>query len=150
MNEKAEKFNEVIKNMQEDVFEVEEMEDETKTVVYRSRMEVQGQLLPTVVVLDDSIYSIIRVFIGSRLVNDENRSRIHAYLNELNSKYKVFKYYEAPDGDIVLDACIPAATPFFDGEIIPAIIDVILKHLTETYSKLMSVVWSEEKPAEEE
>lgn len=148
MNAKAEKFNEIVKKMPENIFNIEELENEEHTVLYRSNMEIQGQTLPLVVILDDSIYGLVRVWVAAKIVNEENRPRITAHLNELNRQYKVFKYYENEEGDIVLDTCLPSAAPFFDPEIVPAIIDVILRHLTDSYGKLMSVVWSGEKSEE--
>ena len=42
------------------------------TVVYRAHMEVSGQMLPTMVVADDSIYTMIQVRVAASVVNEGN------------------------------------------------------------------------------
>ena len=111
------------------------------SIVYRAHMEVSSQNLPTMIVLDDSIYTMIQVRVAAGVVNGGNREAVLAHLNELNKKYKVFKYYEGDNGDICLDSCITTTDEGFEAPIIHTVIDVILKHLTEEYPVLMSKVW---------
>ena len=62
MNKKAELFNEYLEKNKIDVFAQEELkDDQINTVVFRSRLDVEGNMLPMMVALDDSIYAIIRV-----------------------------------------------------------------------------------------
>mgnify|MGYP000444159594 CR=1 FL=1 len=73
------------------------------SIVYRAHMEVSSQNLPTMIVLDDSIYTMIQVRVAAGVVNAGNREGVLMHINELNKKYKVFKYYEGDNGDICLD-----------------------------------------------
>ena len=69
MNNKAEQFNSFLEEQKIKVFQMEELEgNEQHTVVFRSFLGVEGQQLPTIVIIDDSIFSIIRVQIAYRLL----------------------------------------------------------------------------------
>ena len=139
MNQKAEKFTEMLKQLPDDnVFEMREAEnDEDHLVLFRSSLEVKKDwYLPMVVFIDDTIYTIVRVWVMTDAVNDDNRERIRDCLTEMNRRYKVFKYYDTAEGDIVLDACIPESAENFDPEAIAVIIDVMWDHLKEQYGEV--------------
>lgn len=143
MNKKAEIFNAMLEENKIEAFRTEELEDEFHTVLYRSSMEIQGQYLPTILILDDSIYSMVRVVIAAKVVTKENKAKVEAYLDGLNQHYKVFKYYTTEDGDLILDCCVPSSDEHFDSNLIRTILDVILKHLEESYKDTMKAVWAE-------
>ena len=142
MNKKAEKFNEFVKENKITCFNDQEIDNEVHPVVYRSFMEVSGQNLPTMVVLDDSIYAMVQVRVAAGVVKEANKAAVLAHLNQLNEKYKVFKYYVNENGDIAIESCVPTTDDGFTPGIIHAVIDVILKHLTEEYPQIMKVVWA--------
>lgn len=142
MNKKAEIFLDMIKKMpEEDIFQVREIEgDEAHTAIFRSSLEVKdGLFLPMIVLVDDNIYTIVRVWAASSAVTDENRARVMAYMNDMNKQYKIFKYYDNEVGDIIVDCCIPAVDAHFDPEMVGTLIDVVLQHLSETYDDMMTV-----------
>ena len=142
MNLKATKFTNFINERNINVFQMQEIDDDMHPVVYRSAMEVGGQNLPTMLVIDDSIYVMLQVRVGAGLVKDSNRAAVMAHMNSLNENYKVFKYYANENGDIVIESCIPTTDEEFMPELVHAVIDVVLKHLNEEYPKLMKTVWS--------
>ena len=142
MNAKAEKWKKFITDNKIECFGEEEIDNEIHPVVYRAFLEVQGQKLPSMIVTDDSIYTMFQVRVAEKVVNDKNKAAVEALLNELNKKYKVFKYYVGEGGDLCLDSCIPSTAEFFDPNIIHAVIDVVLKHLTEEYPTLMKEIWA--------
>jgi hypothetical protein len=142
MNIKAEKFTKFLDEHKINVFQTQEVEGEMHPVTYRSAMEVNGQNLPTMLVIDDSIYVMLQVRIGAGLVKEENKAAVMAHLNVLNENYKVFKYYANANGDIVIESCIPTTDNEFMPELVHAVIDVVLKHLQEEYPKLMKTVWA--------
>lgn len=145
MSSKAKKFEDFFKKNNIECFQKEEVKDELKTVVFRSFMEIEGQHLPTIVITDSSIYSIVRVQIAAKLLKDDSFQKVLTYLNNLNREYKVFKYYVTEDGDLYLDSCIVSTESNFDAEIVYTTIDVILKHLLEQYPILMKHIWSIKK-----
>ena len=106
-------------------------------------MEIKGQFLPVIVIFDASIYGIVRVIVGSKVVNEKNESDLAAYINEMNSRYKVFKYYTVEDGSLVLDACLPASDEGFEPDIVRTILDVVLQHLDETFGDTMKTIWAD-------
>ena len=142
MNLKATKFTNFINERNINVFQMQEIDGDMHPVVYRSAMEVGGQNLPTMLVIDDSIYVMLQVRVGAGLVKESNKAAVMEHMNSLNENYKVFKYYANENGDIVIESCIPTTDEEFMPEMVHAVIDVVLKHLNEEYPKLMKTVWS--------
>ena len=142
MNLKATKFTNFINERNINVFQMQEIDGDMHPVVYRSAMEVGGQNLPTMLVIDDSIYVMLQVRVGAGLVKESNKAAVMEHMNSLNENYKVFKYYANENGDIVIESCIPTTDEEFMPELVHAVIDVVLKHLNEEYPKLMKAVWS--------
>lgn len=142
MNLKAQKFTNFINERNINVFQMQELDGDMHPVVYRSAMEVGGQNLPTMLVIDESIYVMLQVRVGAGLVKESNKAAVMEHMNSLNENYKVFKYYANENGDIVIESCIPTTDEEFMPELVHAVIDVVLKHLNEEYPKLMKTVWS--------
>ena len=142
MNLKATKFTNFINERNINVFQMQEIDGDMHPVVYRSAMEVGGQNLPTMLVIDDSIYVMLQVRVGAGLVKESNKAAVMEHMNSLNENYKVFKYYANENGDIVIESCIPTTDEEFMPELVHAVIDVVLKHLNEEYPKLMKTFWS--------
>ena len=142
MNLKATKFTNFINERNINVFQMQEIDGDMHPVVYRSAMEVGGQNLPTMLVIDDSIYVMLQVRVGAGLVKESNKAAVMEHMNSLNENYKVFKYYANENGDIVIESCIPTTDEEFMPELVHAVIDVVLKHLNEEYPTLMKTVWS--------
>ena len=142
MNLKATKFTNFINERNINVFQMQEIDGDMHPVVYRSAMEVGGQHLPPMLVIDDSIYVMLQVRVGAGLVKESNKAAVMEHMNSLNENYKVFKYYANENGDIVIESCIPTTDEEFMPELVHAVIDVVLKHLNEEYPKLMKTVWS--------
>ena len=142
MNLKAQKFTNFINERNINVFQMQEIDGDMHPVVYRSAMEVGGQNLPTMLVIDESIYVMLQVRVGAGLVKESNKAAVMEHMNSLNENYKVFKYYANENGDIVIESCIPTTDEEFMPELVHAVIDVVLKHLNAEYPKLMKTVWS--------
>lgn len=144
MNKKAEKFTEFLKGINlYSIFQINEVpNNEANPVAFSTAMEVEKQNLPFLLVIDDSIYTMIQVRVAGNLVKADKRAAVMDHLNALNENYKVFKYYLSDAGDIVIESCLTFTEDNFSPELIHAVINVILQHLTEEYSKIMKVVWS--------
>lgn len=139
---KAKKFKEFLEENRIKCFLEENINDDFKTTVFRSYMEIEGQNIPVVIILDSSIYSIVRIMIIPKVLSKHSKNEILDYINELNRKYKVFKYYITQEGDLCLDSCLPSSQENFNPETIYTIIDVILKHLKEEYPIFMKKIWA--------
>lgn len=142
MNKKAEKFDKMLTESQmTNVFQKEELNDELHTVLFRSFMEIEGLQLPIVVILDDSIYTIVRTLVIGKGVNEKNKNDVLNVINKLNSTYKAFKYIVSENGEIIFDACVPCTDDAFDPNLIRVMIDVAIKNLTENYRSVVKTVW---------
>lgn len=154
MNPKAEKFSAMLKtNKIDNVFEVIEaknqqgQKDDLETIIYRSTMEIAGQRLPVLIIVDKSVFVVIRTFVSNKsLEDDAARARVERYIDELNGNYKVFKYY-IKDGSLILDMCYPTSDKGFEPDLIRVLVDLAVKHLTETYPTLMEKIWGKQKAA---
>ena len=142
INMKSKKFQSYLDNNDLKFFQQNVTHDEADTVVFQSNIQVEGQTLPVGIITDDTIYTIIRVQIGTGLVKEENKAKLNEYLNSLNRSYKVFKYVVAEDGSVFLDACLPRTNEGFDPEVVRVILDVIVDHLTQEYKHIMKSEWN--------
>ena len=141
MNKKAEAFKNYLDERKITCFTVDEIKDDAlNSVVFRSNIEINGQQLPTIVVLDSSIYGMVRVLVAQRVLNDANEAELLKELNRLNKGYKSFKYYFDDNGSLILDCCILFKDDS-DGDLIYTMFDVIIRHLNGEYKKLMQLIW---------
>lgn len=143
MNKRAQAFQDYLRENNIDCFTAEEIGDELNTTAFRSHMEVAGQTLPLVVILDDSIYGILRIQIAPQALKESNQQALLAYTNELNRRYKIFKYYVSAAGDFCLDCCVLREADEATGPLLYTVIDVVLKQLTEEYPVIMRKIWTE-------
>lgn len=153
MNKKATKFQEMLTEKKIDAFQTEELKDKFDTTVFRSHLEVKGQYLPLMVLLDNSLYSMVRVIIASKAIDEKSRPQVLERIDHLNRGFKVFKYFTTDDGSLVLDACVPSTEDAFDPEAVRIVVDVVLEHLQNSYKETMEAIWSEgsqETAAEDE
>ena len=109
MNKKAEAFQKYLDadENKKTAFQREEItEDAQKTVVFRSHVVVEGQQLPTLVILDDSVFSMIRIQVSPQAKTEENELKVMKLANDYNLKYKPFKLYFDGAGSLILDVCL--------------------------------------------
>lgn len=147
MNIKAEVFSKYLEEKKIDAFQVEEVADDAQhTVVYRSHIVVEGQQLPTLVLLDDSVFSMIRVQISPKARTEENELAVLRMVSEQNMKYKPFKLYFDQAGSLILDVCLltpgKEESDFTElGEEVYGMFDVLIKFLEENYRSWMKEIW---------
>lgn len=142
-NIKAVQFNEFLMEKGIRVFSTESMEDEANTVFFRTRLEIGGQLLPAVIIIDAGIFIILRVqLVGG--VGEGKRERITRYLNELNLRYKTFKYYLTGEGTVCLDMCISLKEGMFEAEFVYGLLGILVGHLEGINEEFMEHVWQRE------
>lgn len=142
MNKKAEIFQKYLEEKEINAFQMQEIEgDNLNTVVFRSNIEAEGQQLPTMIVTDDSIYTMLRVLVSPKALREDNETELIKVINEINSSYKVFKYYFAENGDLVLDSCVLNPADELDGDMVYTVLDVIVKHITSEYREIMKKIW---------
>ena len=92
MNKKAAGFEKFLQERNITCFKVEEMpKDELNAVVFRSQIEVEGQNLPTILIVYDSIYCMLRVLVASKALRENKIGSAIPHLNK-----KLFKAIEVP------------------------------------------------------
>lgn len=142
MNSKAESFKAYLNEKNITSFTIDEIKnDQLNSVVFRSNIEINGQQLPTIVILDSSIYGMIRVLVAPKVLNDKNEAGLLKEINALNKAYKSFKYYFDNEGSLILDCCVLLKEDSADGNLLYTMFEVIIKNLSNEYKKLMQLIW---------
>lgn len=142
MNSKAESFKAYLNEKNITSFTIDEIKnDQLNSVVFRSNIEINGQQLPTIVILDSSIYGMIRVLVAPKVLNDKNEVGLLKEINTLNKAYKSFKYYFDNEGSLILDCCVLLKEDSADGNLLYTMFEVIIKNLSNEYKKLMQLIW---------
>ena len=138
---KAEKFDAFMKERVVSGFHKEEYDDQFRTVVYFSGLQTAGQQQFVQVQLNDSIYGMIKVLIGHKIINEKNQNDVLKYINQLNHRFGAFKYVITPEGSLELDCSLVANDETFDPEvIIVMLLNVIQPHLESELLRLPAVV----------
>lgn len=145
VNEKATRLKEFFEANKIECFEMVERQDEAGTAIFRSRMQIKGQVLPFAVLVDNSVYTLLQIQLASAIAKGDAFAKVAAYLNNLNNKYRVFKFVVTDEGDLLLNVCIPAQNDKFDPVLINAIIGETVKALEVEYASMMAKVWDENK-----
>ena len=71
MNKNAVAFKAYLDERNIKVFEVEELAGDTmQTAVFRSNITTEGQQLPTAVILDESVFALVRVQISPKALKE--------------------------------------------------------------------------------
>lgn len=141
MADKVEKMQQFLADNKIECFDVQKLEDERHTTIFRSRMEVKGQLLPMAVLMDDSIYVILQVQIAPQVVDEAKLAELAAAINNMNNNVRPFKFTVSDRGDFMLNACITAENNTFNPVLLNAIMGEALKFLEAQYANIMEVIW---------
>lgn len=142
VNKKAELFKQYLDERQIDAFLIDDnSHDELDTAIFRSHIEIHGNELPTIVVLDASMYGMIRVLVVPNAIHDDNETAVLKLINTYNKQFKSFKYYIDDDGDLMMDVCMLWRDNQVDGDMIYAMFNVIVEHLNESYQEIMKTIW---------
>lgn len=140
MNKKAEAFKGYLEEKDIKVFEIEELDDQQQTVVFRSSITTEGHQLPTIVILDESIFAMVRVQISPKALSDDNQLELLKLINDESATYKPFKVYLNSDGDLMLDVCL-IVDEELKGDTIYTMFSFIIDYLNNNYRKFMKCVW---------
>ena len=144
MNKNAEAFKAYLDEKDIHVFEVEELEGESQgTAVFRSHITTEGQQLPAIVILDESVFALVRVQISPKALTESNQLELLKLANEETAAYKPFKLYLNGDGDLMLDVCV-VADDELKGDTIYTMFSVIINYLDANYRKFMKRIWQGE------
>ena len=141
MNKNAEAFKAYLEEKDIHVFEMEELEgDSQRTAVFRSHITTEGQQLPAIVILDESIFALVRVQISPKALTEANQLQLLKMVNEESASYKPFKLYLNQSGDLMLDVCLVFEEEL-KGDTVYTMFSVIINYLDANYRKFMKCVW---------
>lgn len=140
MNQKAKRFQDYLIEKGITCFQKDEIAgDAMNMVVFRSHMDIGGQSLQTLVLADSTIFTMLRVLVMPGALTKENEIALRRQVDDINGRYKIFKCYFAPNGDLVLDAVIPAPAGEIDGDMIFTLFDGIIRNLKTEYEKIAAL-----------
>ena len=144
MNKNAEAFKAYLEEKDIHVFEMEELEgDNLQTTVFRSHITTEGQQLPAIVILDESVFALVRVQISPKAVTESNQLELLKLVNEESASYKPFKLYLNQAGDLMLDVCL-VVDEELKGDTVYMLFSVIINYLDANYRKFMKCIWQRE------
>lgn len=141
MTSKIEKMTKFLADNKIECFEVQKLEDEHHSTIFRSRMEVKGQLLPMALLMDDSVYVLLQVQIAPQVISEAKLPELAAAINNMNNNVRPFKFTVSDQGDFMLNACITAENTTFNPALVNAIMSEALKFLEAQYGNIMQAVW---------
>ena len=142
MIKKAEDFKRYLENSKLTAFQMEEISNDANgTVVFRTHVTIKGQQLPSALILDNSIFAMIRVQISPQALTTENEVALAKILNAENAKYKPFKLFLNENGDLMLDVCMINKADEIDPQAIFAMYNIVINYLETSYRNIMKAIW---------
>lgn len=141
MENKIEKMTQFLADNKIECFDIQKLEDEHHTTIFRSRMEVKGQLLPMALLMDDSVYMMLQVQIAPQVIDEEKLKAMATRINNMNNNVRPFKFTVSERGDLMLNACITAENNTFNPALVNAIMGESVKFMEAQYGNIMEAVW---------
>jgi len=143
MNKKAEAFKKFLEDNKIEAFRQQEVpEDQFETAVYRSNLEIEGVRLPVIVLLDNSVYTIIRVLVCEKAVKENSKAELQELMNKYNKGYKPLKFYIDDQESLVCDCVLTLKNDENDSALVyELLINVVLRLLQENYKEIMKTIW---------
>ena len=137
MNPKALLFDKFLKDEEIISFERKDFEDEDGTVVYRSYIKSPLWDMPLFVILDNSIYSVIRLVLGPEKVTAQNMNALNALINRDNATYKNYKLYiDEQDSSLYSDCVYMCGDDAFEPALMYALMSSIVDYVPEAVGEL--------------
>ncbi|WP_051212134.1 hypothetical protein [Veillonella montpellierensis] len=137
MNQKSQAFEEFLKSEQVDCFERKDFKDEDGTVVYRSYIQSPIGNMPLFVILDSTIYGVLRVVLGPEIVTADNLEDINRLLNRENACYKNFKLYvDIDDHSVYLDTVYMSTADVFEPGLLYALMAQVVDYIPHVVGEL--------------
>lgn len=103
--------------------------------------------MPIFVLLDATIYSVIRVVVGGNVVTPENYQAIVDFINRENSIYKNFKYYvEHDDNSLYLDCVYMCSNSSFESQLLYVLMNQIVQYMPKAVPALKEAMGISQLP----
>lgn len=140
--EKVAAFQKYLEENQIQGFGLQDFQNEVHAQAFRSNLAVEGTNLPFMILLDDSVYTMLQVQIASGIAVGDKKEKICTFLNDLNEQYRMLKYSADASGNVILTCCIPAGVPHFEPALVIAILNQLQGHLNALYPEIMKQLWA--------
>ena len=141
MNKKAEQLRDYLGAHQIGGYTIKELRDDPmQTNAFEFTFTVNGNNFPLYVILDTSMFVMIRLRVATRSVVDTNRAAVVELLNRFTQEVKPLKYYVDPAGDIIIDACVFAKENALDSELVYTMIQIIGQQIDTQYPEMMQAL----------
>ena len=111
-----------------------------EVVIYRSNLQIKGNAIPFMILLDNSVYTLLQFQAAAGAVKPEKKETLSAYFNDLNNQYRMLKFTADAAGNVLLSVSIPAGAPHFEPALVIAILNEVEKLLNGEYDKLMEEI----------
>lgn len=140
-NERSRLFQSFLEREELNCFDVKELNDENNTVIFRAYIKTELGSMPAFVILDNSIYSIVRVTVGYGVVNGDNEGPLSVFLNQENAKYKSFKLYiDREDDSLYLDCVYMATEGKFEPELVYVLLQQLVEYIPEVHGEIVKLM----------
>ena len=137
MNPKSLLFDKFLKEEEIISFERKDFDDEDGTVVYRSYIKSPLWDMPLFVILDNSIYSVVRLVLGPEKVTAQNMNALNALINRDNATYKNYKLYiDEQDSSLYLDCVYMCGDDALEPALMYALMSSIVDYIPESVGEL--------------
>lgn len=139
--EKVAAFQKYLEDNKIGGFGLQDFQNDVHAQAFRSNLQVEGTNLPFMILLDDSVYTMLQVQIAAGIAQGDKKDKICTYLNDLNEQYRMLKYSVDAAGNVLLTCCIPAGVPHFEPALVIAILNQVQGLLTAIYPEIMKHLW---------
>lgn len=111
-----------------------------EVVIYRSNLKIKGNTIPFMILLDNSVYTLLQFQAAVGAVKPEKKEKLSAYFNDLNNQYRMLKFTCDAAGNVLLSVSIPAGAPHFEPALVIALLNEVEKLLDQEYDHLMDEI----------
>jgi len=144
MNKKAELFNQLLEDGPENVFNIQEAQDELHSVIYQSKLTVNEKDFYFLVIFDDTDTTSISLMLDEENVTSENYGYVVEFCNAQNRSNRVMRFYVDEEDRVMIDSCILATEKMFDPAVVATVIDAIAETVAGADEALQKALRCEE------
>jgi hypothetical protein len=137
VNRKADAFSRYLKENNLAYFERRDLNDENHTVSFLTNIPAAGRRLTGAVLIDSSIYTFIRIRLGTVDPGDVSYASFLQFINGINAHHVSFKLDCSPKGEVFLDICVAASDDSFDPLTVHMALNVAVYFLSKEYIHIL-------------
>lgn len=140
MSTRGEQFKAYLEAREDNSFNPRELKDDLNTIVYQSSFELKGKNFPLAVIMDDTSYCIIQVYLCQGILQGRDQLTAFKAINRWNIRLRPFKYVFDSQGNLVLNCCLLHTGEAVDGDAVFGMINTIYSHLDNDFPEVLKSV----------